>query len=181
MLLLRLLLGALFGFAGVSKLLDYRGFERALRMTFSVPRRVSPSLARLVPAVELALGGALVAGVTLRAAAFSTEILLALFTFVLARAWWQGRRSLRCACFGGRGEEQATGSLVARNAFLLLMGAPLVAFAPPRALTLADAAPVVCVAVGAIVAARLAAGFRVAWKISRQPLYADARPGGNQP
>lgn len=94
----RLALGLVFAIAGLAKLTNWRGSVRAAR-EFGA----SPGLARAVgvvlPPVELALAGALLARPSARWGATAAGLLLIAFTAVILRAMRRGERP-DCHCFG---------------------------------------------------------------------------------
>lgn len=77
------------------------------------------ALGRVVPVGELALAGALVAG--LPGAAIAALALLAAFTAVLARVLRSGLRVV-CSCFGAARREPVSSVDLARNGLLGLLG-----------------------------------------------------------
>ena len=74
-------------------------------------------VARPVPAVELLVGAALVAGVARRPVAGLALVLVAAFTAVVAAALAQGRRPA-CACFGVWSSRPIGPATLARNGAL---------------------------------------------------------------
>ena len=118
-----LVLATTFGLAGVAKLSDRAPFEQLLAAV--VDREVARWLALIVPAGELLLAVALLAGVQSRAVALITLAVLGAFSWALLRLRAQPRIP-SCNCFGSGASDPAYGLL--RNAALgALAGALLIA------------------------------------------------------
>ena len=118
--ILRGLLAAVFVASGVSKLT--RPFGAALALSqFGIVRSVRISLGRLLGAVELALGVALLLLPAASVAFACAFALLAVFTVLLARALARGE-TFECACFGAHGAPIGAPTLV-RTAVLMLAAA----------------------------------------------------------
>ncbi len=126
---LRVVLGGVFIVAAVSKMPDPGAELRAVRAYRLVPESLVPTVAFGLPAVELVIGLALIAGLFLRFAALASGLLLVVFIGGVASAWARGL-SIDCGCFGGGGQvapgqTQYVQELV-RDALLLLCAAFLV-------------------------------------------------------
>lgn len=138
-------LGATFAWAGAAKL----GQPAETAAGFADLGLARPEvLARVVPAVELALAVALLA---MPAAGGAVAIvLLAGFTVVLARALRRGDE-VRCACFGRTAGPPLSRVDLARNALLATLGAvTLSAGLEPRVPALIPVAAVVLVVVASV-------------------------------
>lgn len=96
--LLRIALSAIFGIAGVTKLLDPRGTRDAAR-NFGSPKSLAPALSFLLPLVELAIAVGLLFTGTIRASALAALLLLGLFVFAISVNLARGRTH-DCHCFG---------------------------------------------------------------------------------
>jgi len=119
LLLGRLLVGAVFVVAGISKLRDLKGFVRVVAGYSLLPQAVSGKFAYVLPLAETAVGVGLLAGaLTLYAAAFAFLLLL-LFTAATLVNVARGR-SLNCGCFGRTGRETAW-HVLCRDVGLLLL------------------------------------------------------------
>lgn len=99
-------LAAVFAWAGVAKLRFPRRTRRAFRAL-----NVDPTLARLVPMIELALALALVVAPRTGIVAV---LLVGVFTVVLARA----DDGVSCACFGSASSEPVSWVQLVRNGML---------------------------------------------------------------
>jgi len=122
----RIVLGALFIWAAVTKLPDMAGFAQDVANYRIVPAALVPFVASAVVGIELLGGIALVAGVMERAAAAVIACLLVAFIAFLSQALLRGI-DLRCGCFGG--DEPASWWTVARD-LLMLAAAVVVARGP---------------------------------------------------
>ncbi len=98
LLLLRLLLGAVFGVAGVTKLLDQRGTREAVK-NFGAPTTLAPALALFLPAAELAIAVALLFHSFAWWGALAALLLLAVFILVIGISLARGQTH-DCHCFG---------------------------------------------------------------------------------
>jgi hypothetical protein len=93
-----------------------RPFELAIALVrFGVVKRVRPVLGRLLGAVEVAVGLAVLLSPVLLPAAVAALLLLAGFTVVIVRSLRAGQ-NVECACFGTG--EKTSWATVARNAVL---------------------------------------------------------------
>ena len=122
----RVVLGALFLWAALTKLPDMNGFAQDVANYRVVPGALVPFVAASVVGVEIVAGLALVTGIAARAAAVVVSALLIAFIAFLAQALLRGI-DLRCGCFGG--DEIASWWTVARDV-LMLAAALLVAGVP---------------------------------------------------
>jgi putative oxidoreductase len=112
----RVVLGALFIWAAVTKLPDMAAFAQDVANYRVVPAVLVPFTAAAVVGIELLAGIALVSGWMARPAAIVIAALLALFTVFIAQALLRGI-DLRCGCFGG--DEPASWWTVARDLAML--------------------------------------------------------------
>lgn len=121
MLALRVVLGALFVYAGVAKLADVAGFAVDIANYRVLPPRLVAPLAAALPGVEIAAGVCLLAGRWTRAAALVAGGMLAVFSVAVAQALARGI-NLECGCFGASRDPVTTATL-ARDIVLLAMAA----------------------------------------------------------
>ncbi len=112
--------------------LSARGrFEAILRDYRLLPEFLVRPIAMLMPVIELTLGLGWISGLSPRATALASAVLLAMYALAIAINLMRGRIYIDCGCgFGtSTGEEQAlSSSLVARN--ILLIGLALLPLAP---------------------------------------------------
>jgi putative oxidoreductase len=126
----RVVLGALFIWAAVSKLPDMAAFAQDVANYRVVPAVLVPFVAAAVVGIELLAGIALVSGWMARPAAIVIGALLALFTVFIAQALLRGI-DLRCGCFGG--DEPASWWTVVRD--LAMLAAAIAVARRPSATT----------------------------------------------
>jgi len=94
--LLRLGLGCLFVYAGVTKLLDPKAFAHAIAQFDLLPETVLPLVAVGLPALEVVAGVGLIFEV--RGSLSAISVLLAVFLLVLGYAVWLDL-DIDCGCF----------------------------------------------------------------------------------
>jgi protein-disulfide isomerase/uncharacterized membrane protein YphA (DoxX/SURF4 family) len=98
----RLVLGGVWLYAGISKLSDPRAFLQAVRAYDASPEWLSKAMAYGLPVLEVCVGILLVAGVITRAAAIVSAPLLVVFIVGVVQASARGLK-IDCGCFGGGG------------------------------------------------------------------------------
>ena len=116
-----LLLGALFLYAGFTKLFpeEHRYlFEIALSSYRMLPVAAVIALAAALPWLEILLGGLLMSGWKLRYTASFTGVVLLAFISVMASTYFRGIEA-DCGCFGFG--EPLTGYTLVRDSVLLLL------------------------------------------------------------
>ena len=100
-LVLRLVLGGIFIYAGWVKLRDpWELYALAINSYEVLPLWAVEAVARTLPWFELAVGAGLVAGIWLRISATITSLLLMVFFALMVRAFAKGMQ-INCGCFGG--------------------------------------------------------------------------------
>ena len=112
----RIVLGALFIWAALTKLPDMTAFAQDVANYRLLPAALVPFVASAVVGIELLAGIALLVGVMERPAAAVIAGLLVAFTVFLSQALLRGI-DLRCGCFGG--DEPASWWTVARDLAML--------------------------------------------------------------
>ena len=115
-MLCRLLLAIVFLIAGVAKLADLSGTRQAV-LAFGAPERISATVAVLLPAVELAVGMALIPLPSARFGALGAAVLLAFFIAAVTNALAHGRAP-DCHCFGQVHSAPVGWRTLARNVVL---------------------------------------------------------------
>ena len=113
----RLLLGGLFFFSGVEKVLDARSFLSALQV-YPLPQWIIP-FGALVPPLELVVGTTLVLGIASRHAAKVSFAMLIGFCLVVISGMVSGGLG-SCGCFG-KLLESSPGWALVRNAVLMVL------------------------------------------------------------
>jgi uncharacterized membrane protein YphA (DoxX/SURF4 family) len=131
-LVLRIVLGAIFLFAGVAKVGHADQFAAQIAGFRLLPQPAVAPLAVALPYLEILLGGYLVVGLFTRTAAWSAVALLAVFDLAVASAVVRGM-TVSCGCFGPNDTTVTTWTEVARDAVFVLL-AVIVALRPPGAL-----------------------------------------------
>jgi len=133
-LVLRIVLGAIFIVAGVSKIGHASLFAAEIAGFRILPQIVIAPLALVLPFLELLLGAYLILGLFTRAAAWIAVLLLALFDGAIASAVVRGM-TVNCGCFGPNDTTVTTWSEVARDAAFVVL-AVVVALRAPGTLAL---------------------------------------------
>jgi putative oxidoreductase len=116
----RFILGALFVFAGTTKIYDPGAFAIELERYQLVPWQVGAAIADYLPWLELAAGLSLFYKRLERGALLLVTVLLAIFTLALVSALFRGL-SIDCGCFGKALLSTGTVVPILRNLFLLLL------------------------------------------------------------
>ena len=109
-LIFRLTLVAVWGFAGVSKLIEPGGARDAI-IAYRIPgmtNDIANVLGYVLPAIEIFLAVLLLVGLFTRLAAIATAVLMAGFIIGIASVWARGY-SIDCGCFGGGGDVSPEG------------------------------------------------------------------------
>jgi uncharacterized membrane protein YphA (DoxX/SURF4 family) len=122
-LIARLVTGGVWIVAGALKVGDPQGSIEAVRAYELLPGSLVEPVGLVLPAIEIAVGLALVLGVFTRAAAVMSALLFLAFIIGIASVWARGIE-IDCGCFGGGGAEAGASSQypweIARDAALLL-------------------------------------------------------------
>jgi hypothetical protein len=116
----RLFLGALFVYAAATKLQNLAAFAEEVANYRLVPAALAPTLAAVLPGLELLTGLLLCVNRWVRAAACVASAMLVVFIVALCLTLLRGI-DLRCGCFGG--SELVTWRDVARDGLLLTISA----------------------------------------------------------
>jgi len=119
----RLVVGGVWLAAGLLKITDGAASVRAVRAYDLLPESIVPTVGHALPALEIVLGLALVAGVFTRAAGVVSALLLLAFIIGISSAWARGLE-ISCGCFGDGGPDADAASKypweIARDVGLLL-------------------------------------------------------------
>ena len=126
----RLLLAAVFLFAGATKLVDPWGFRKGLR-DFGLPAALAPLLMLILPLLELAVGAVLIPARLAWYGAGGALALLGAFSLAVAVAMVRGREP-ECHCFGQLHSAPVGRATLIRNGALAASAAWLVARGPMR-------------------------------------------------
>jgi uncharacterized membrane protein YphA (DoxX/SURF4 family) len=125
----RLVLGGLFVYAGVVKVLDPLGFAQNIRNYDLVGQSLSFIAAIVLPWLEILAGVALAAGVWKRASALIISGLLVFFILLTLVTIARGL-DVECGCFGALSRKSGLG-VILEDLGMLFMGLCLL-FAPAR-------------------------------------------------
>jgi uncharacterized membrane protein YphA (DoxX/SURF4 family)/thioredoxin-related protein len=141
--LLRVALGAIFGVAGVTKLLDLRGTRDALK-NFGAPEVLVPTLSIILPILELSVTVGLLVDAAAAISAVGALLLLSVFIVAISVNLAQGRTH-DCHCFGQLHSRPLGWPTLVRN-LVFALGAGLVFWqtrkaVPPLIPTLVQLAP----------------------------------------
>jgi len=98
----RLLIGSLFVYASVHKILDPAGFAIAVRNYLIIPPAWSNVVALTLPWVEISAGLFLIAGIQTKPSALLTTAMLGVFLAALIHAYAIGL-DIDCGCFSSAG------------------------------------------------------------------------------
>ncbi|MDQ8202443.1 MauE/DoxX family redox-associated membrane protein [Pelagicoccus sp. SDUM812003] len=104
--LLYLVVGALFGYAAVAKILDPEAFLSSLLTYELFPYALAVGLAWFAPMLELVVAVCLASGFLRRGASWLTGLMLILFIILVAQGRLRGL-ALDCGCFGANRLESA--------------------------------------------------------------------------
>lgn len=121
--LLRIALSAVFGVAGVTKLLDPRGTRDAVK-NFGAPEPLVPAVSIALPIVELAIAAGLLFTSTNRVSAQAALLVLILFVVAISVNLARGRTH-DCHCFGQLYSRPLGWPTLARN-IIFALGAAFV-------------------------------------------------------
>lgn len=114
----RIILGAVFIYAGWIKIIDPLGFAKAIYNYRIFPDLLISPAAIIIPWIELITGILLICGVMLPGAILVSTILLSIFTAVLATALSLGI-DISCGCFSTGSSDPATISTLFRDSIFL--------------------------------------------------------------
>jgi len=182
--LLRIALSAVFGVAGVTKLLDLGGTREALK-NFGAPQSLIPALAFLLPFIELVVAVALLVDNSTSAGALGALALLGVFILAISVNLAQGRTH-DCHCFGQLHSRPLGWSTLIRN-IIFALGAGFVlwqsgdAAAPrlvPTLLALGVIPQLMLTAAVVLVIAMLAFWQHRAKRSEAEKIKSEATPAG---
>jgi uncharacterized membrane protein YphA (DoxX/SURF4 family) len=129
----RLLVGGVFVYASVDKILHPEQFARIIFNYHLVPAPWINLAALVLPCVECLAGLFLIFGIWPKSAGLILTSLTLVFIVALAVNWVRGV-SLECGCFTVSSKAKgAIGSLIVRDVLLLLAGLQTTLLAPPKA------------------------------------------------
>ena len=132
-LLSRLVVGGIFIYASLDKVMHPEGFARIVFNYHLVPAPLINLVAILLPWVELGAGLFLILGIWTRASGLILTTFVVIFIVALSINWFRGV-SLECGCFTVSSDAKgAIGSLILRDLLLLLLAIQATFWARPLA------------------------------------------------
>ena len=102
-MVIRLVLGVVWLWAGWSKVRDPLRFVQAVRAYDATPEWLSQAIAYGLPVLEVCLGVVLIIGIAVRMSAIASAALVVVFMIGTIQAAARGLK-LDCGCFGGGGQ-----------------------------------------------------------------------------
>jgi uncharacterized membrane protein YphA (DoxX/SURF4 family) len=112
----RAVVGALFIIAGWVK--TGTDFEGAIMQYGLLPLILVPTVAKVLPYVELIIGFCLLCGLLTRLSCVGTAAMLVIFIGAISIAWAQGKTYIECGC--GLGKEYVGSKPIIRDLLMLL-------------------------------------------------------------
>lgn len=128
----RAIVGSVLLYAGATKLGSYGQMIRIIQAYRLLPDKMVSAVGRVLPVLEVVIGGALLVGVLLPWAAFIAVSLYLVFTLAITINLLRGRRVIACGCFGVSGLSHLSWWLVGRNGILVAMSMFVAANLKPR-------------------------------------------------
>lgn len=119
LLIARFALAVVFVVAGIAKLLDFQGSRTAI-VDFGLPKTLAAPLGIILPAIELAVGIALIPVSSARMGASGALVLLIVFIAGIASVMVRGREA-ECHCFGQLHSSRVGWPTLVRNLVLALV------------------------------------------------------------
>lgn len=98
--LARLVMGAIFIYAGYSKVIDIPLAKLSVESYQIFPREIAHVIGIALPVIEIALGLLLLIGLGTRVVSILLSVMLVLFIAGIASLWIRGINT-QCGCFGG--------------------------------------------------------------------------------
>jgi putative oxidoreductase len=125
--LFRVILGLIFIYSGIIKIIDTQGFSNSIYNYKLLPDLIINFLAVILPWIELITGLLLLLGITIKENALLINILLIIFITTIIINLFRGL-DINCGCFGtGNGTKIGLTKLI-ENFLLLIMGILLMIF-----------------------------------------------------
>lgn len=127
LLLFRIILGLLFIYSGIIKIIDISGFSTSIYNYKLLPDLLINFLAIIIPWIELTAGLLLILGVSIKENAFIINTLLVIFMIAIIINLFRGL-DINCGCFGTGNETKIGFTKLIENIILFLMGILLMFF-----------------------------------------------------
>lgn len=139
--LVRLMLSLVFGIAGITKLTDQKGTREAVT-NFGAPKTAAPSIAVVLPVIELAIAIGLLFSETAWLSAMAAVVVLGIFVVAISVNLAQGKTH-ECHCFGQIYSRPLGWSTLVRNVVFALAAGMVIgngpSFQPPLVPTISHA------------------------------------------
>lgn len=184
--LVRLMLSLVFGVAGITKLSDQKGTREAI-MNFGAPKAAAPSIAVVLPIIELAIAIGLLFSATAWLSALAAVLVLGIFVVAISINLAQGKTH-ECHCFGQIYSRPLGWSTLVRNVLFALAAGVVIwngpAFQPNLVSTISQAVAgldtwqLVILIVGVIAAAGFLLQRRQAMPAEQPPEHPTGLPIG---
>lgn len=124
---LRIIVGGVFIYASLNKLMDQEEFAKAIYNYKFLPSVFINIFAIVLPYVELITGLMLIAGIYLRGSSFLIAMMLVIFIIALAQAYARGL-DINCACFSLENPDQKSDIFTRIIEDILLLAATIVIY-----------------------------------------------------
>lgn len=125
--LFRILLGFIFIYAGIEKIIDPEGFAKSISNYRLFPFAFINIFAITLPWIELVSGILLISGVAVKENSFIITVLLGVFVVAIAVSLIRGL-NINCGCFGTDGGSQVGLQKIIENILLMIAGIILIYF-----------------------------------------------------
>ena len=109
-LLARIILGAIFIYASIDKIINPIDFSNAIDNYHISPIQINNLAALIIPWIEFIIGVCLISGVFLNGATIISMVLLVFFIFIITQALIRGI-DLNCGCFDLTQKEISDGNI----------------------------------------------------------------------
>ena len=124
---LRIIVGGVFIYASLNKLMDQEAFAKAIYNYKFLPSVLINIFAIVLPYLELITGLLLIAGIYLRGSSFLIALMLIMFIIALTQAYARGL-DINCACFSLENPDQKSDILTRIIEDILLLAATIVIY-----------------------------------------------------
>jgi uncharacterized membrane protein YphA (DoxX/SURF4 family) len=119
LLIIRVIIGALFIYSAITKIIDTEYFVKSLYNYRLLPEEWLNFFALFIPWLELIIGGLLVLGIFVRESALLGSIMMVLFIAAISIAVVRGL-DIECGCFGTRDGSRVGVLRIIEDLFILL-------------------------------------------------------------
>jgi uncharacterized membrane protein YphA (DoxX/SURF4 family) len=127
LLIFRIILGFIFIYAGIEKIIDPEGFARSISNYKLLPFPAVNFFAVILPWIELIAGLLLVLGIAVKENSFIITSLLGIFIIAIIISLFRGL-NIDCGCFGTDGGSKIGIQKLIENVLLTISGLILIYF-----------------------------------------------------